>query len=121
MSPEPASPGNESSCTLLISAIMPSSADTGDHLVLDSTIDGPRLFPFDPPSFGSSHGCPYPPTHEGLMRIITLTAISIFLLAASAHAAVITFGDQDCLGFGCYGATDPTSGAALQGLSPNAV
>jgi len=55
------------------------------------------------------------------MRIITLTTISIFLLAASAHAAVITFGDQDCLGFGCYGATDPTSGATLQGLSPNAV
>src|SRR6266481_2089163 len=92
-----------------------------DHLVLDSTVDGTRLFPFELPSFGSRHGCPYTPTHEGLMRIITLTTISIFLLAASAHAAVITFGDQDCLGFGCYGATDPTSGATLQGLSPNAV
>jgi hypothetical protein len=55
------------------------------------------------------------------MRILSLSAISVFLLAASAHAAVITFGDQDCLGFGCYGATDPTSGATLQGLSPNTV
>jgi hypothetical protein len=55
------------------------------------------------------------------MRIILLTAISVSLLAASAEASVLTFGDQDCLGFGCYGATDPTSGAALQGLSPNAV
>lgn len=33
------------------------------------------------------------------------------------HAGVLTYGDEDCLGSGCYGASDPTSGATLTGLS----
>ena len=38
-------------------------------------------------------------------------------LGTSAYAAVLTYGDKDCLNQGCYGASDPTTGATLQGLS----
>jgi PEP-CTERM motif len=53
------------------------------------------------------------------------TSFTILLLAASlgsipAYAGVLTFGDQDCLGQGCY-ASDPKTGATLQGLAPNVV
>jgi hypothetical protein len=41
--------------------------------------------------------------------------------AGSATASTITFGDEDCLNTGCYGASDPTSGATLQGLAPNVI
>ena len=47
----------------------------------------------------------------------------LFLLAAglgacSLHASLITFGTENCLGTGCYGASNPTAGATLQGLAP---
>lgn len=51
----------------------------------------------------------------------------LILLAASAIAALpmtastILYGDEDCLGQGCYGATDPTAGATLTGLAANVV
>jgi hypothetical protein len=52
------------------------------------------------------------------------TLLSVLLLAAlatvSARAGVLTFGDMDCLGQGCY-PSDPTAGATLQGLAPNAI
>ena len=41
-------------------------------------------------------------------------------VAGPASAAVLTYGDTDCLGQSCYGASDPTSGATLQGLAPGA-
>jgi len=33
----------------------------------------------------------------------------------------LTFGTENCLGTGCYGASDPTAGATLAGLAPNVV
>ncbi len=36
------------------------------------------------------------------------------------HAAVITYGDVDTLGFDSY-SSDPTAGATLEGLSPDVV
>jgi hypothetical protein len=53
------------------------------------------------------------------------TQLPAFLVAAlatvPAHAGVLTFGDKDCLGQGCYNANDPTAGATLQGLAPGAI
>jgi len=54
------------------------------------------------------------------------TLFPVMLLAAAfatvpGHATVLTFGDEDCLGQGCYGASDPTAGATLQGLAPDAI
>jgi PEP-CTERM motif len=50
-------------------------------------------------------------------------SLTLFCLAAAAvsHAGVITYGDMDCLGQGCYGANNPTLGATQIGLAPNAV
>jgi PEP-CTERM motif len=53
----------------------------------------------------------------GFSAVILLLAFSV----PDARAGVITFGDEDCLGLGCYGASDPTAGATLQGLAPDAV
>jgi hypothetical protein len=50
------------------------------------------------------------------MRKATL----FFLTIGVASAGVLTFGTEDCLTTGCYGLNDPTSGAQLQGLAPNA-
>lgn len=47
--------------------------------------------------------------------------VPLLLLAGSLQAGVITFGTEDCLGTGCYGASDPTAGATLIGLAPGAV
>jgi len=51
-------------------------------------------------------------------------SISISVLAvtlgSSAHASVLLYGTEDLLGTGPY-PTDPTMGATLQGLTPNAV
>src|ERR1035438_6777168 len=49
------------------------------------------------------------------------SALLLVTAAVSGHAGVLTFGTMDCLGQGCYGASDPTAGANLQGLAPNAV
>jgi hypothetical protein len=40
--------------------------------------------------------------------------------APAVQAGVITYGDENCLTMGCYGATDPTGGATMQGLAPGA-
>jgi hypothetical protein len=66
---------------------------------------------------------------EGVeMRLLFASLTQIFSLglmltlgAGLGHAGVITFGDEDCLGMGCYGANDPTAGATLQGLSAGVV
>ena len=42
----------------------------------------------------------------------------LFLLAVPATASMMTYGDEDCLNQGCYGMSDPTAGASLQGLAP---
>jgi hypothetical protein len=47
--------------------------------------------------------------------------VSLLALSLPAMGAVLTFGDQDCLGFSCYGASDPKAGATLQGLAPGLV
>ena len=52
-----------------------------------------------------------------MMRLIVLA----LLVSAAASAGVLTYGDMDCLGTGCYGASDPTAGATLQGLSAGVV
>jgi hypothetical protein len=49
------------------------------------------------------------------------TLFVTLLLASSASATTITFGDRDCLNQGCYGASDPTAGATLEGLAPGTV
>ena len=44
-------------------------------------------------------------------------APAALLLCCTAFAnGVLTFGDPDCLGQSCFGPTDPTTGATLQGL-----
>ena len=48
-------------------------------------------------------------------------ALMAGVCAGLSHASVLTYGDEDCLGTGCYGVNDPTSGATLQGLSTDVV
>ena len=55
------------------------------------------------------------------MRIRFHILILAAVAAVSSHASTLTFGDMDCLGQGCYGVNNPTAGATLQGLAPNAV
>jgi hypothetical protein len=56
------------------------------------------------------------------MRFLIATTIVFGLVAACpAKASTITFGDEDCLNTNCYGASDPTSGATLQGLAANTI
>src|SRR5271154_4058125 len=43
------------------------------------------------------------------------------LATVSLQADVITYGTEDCLTTGCYGASDPTAGATLQGLSAGSI
>ena len=57
------------------------------------------------------------------MRGLIIGAGLLALAAASApaaQAAVQLYGDEDCLGTGCYGANDPTAGVTLEGLAPGA-
>jgi hypothetical protein len=59
------------------------------------------------------------------MRSLRATAlsfsISLILSALPAAAGTMTYGDEDCLGTGCYGASDPTAGATIEGLAPGVV
>ena len=56
------------------------------------------------------------------MRMPLLAVLTTVVFAAiPVHAGVLTFGDMDCLGQGCYGTLDPTAGATLQGLAPGSV
>lgn len=48
----------------------------------------------------------------------------VLVLAGGAilgRADVAIYGTEDCLGTGCYGTSDPTAGATLQGLAPGVV
>jgi len=47
--------------------------------------------------------------------------LMVALCPVVGYAGTLTFGDMDCLGQGCYGVTDPTTGATLQGLAPNTI
>jgi hypothetical protein len=53
------------------------------------------------------------------MKLIMFLAALLGTL--SLQGSVLTFGDEDCLNQGCYGANDPTAGATLQGLASNVV
>lgn len=53
--------------------------------------------------------------------LLSLGVVLSVLAATPASGAPLTFGDQDCLGTDCYGATDPTAGATLEGLAPGVV
>jgi hypothetical protein len=54
--------------------------------------------------------------------LISFSAMLLSSAAAvSAQAGVLTFGDEDCLNTGCYGASDPTAGATLSGVAVNVV
>jgi hypothetical protein len=55
------------------------------------------------------------------MTRFAATLFTFVIVSIPSSAAVSTFGDRDCLGQGCYGATVPTAGATLQGLAPNVV
>jgi len=46
---------------------------------------------------------------------------SLLLLSASAHAAVVTFGDMDCLNNPTFCTSDPTLGATLEGLAAGTI
>lgn len=50
-------------------------------------------------------------------------AVFVFVIACGTigRADTLTYGDMDCLGQGCYGATNPTTGATLQGLAAGVV
>jgi len=54
------------------------------------------------------------------LQIPALLMAALFSTVALS-AGVITYGDMDCLNQGCYGANDPTAGATLQGLAPDAL
>jgi hypothetical protein len=43
------------------------------------------------------------------------------LLVGPLQADVLIFGTENCLGTGCYGSSNPTAGATLIGLAPDAV
>lgn len=51
-----------------------------------------------------------------LFALLTLCASGL----TTTHAAVLTYGDLDVLGVGSY-SVDPTTGATLEGLAPDAV
>jgi hypothetical protein len=48
-------------------------------------------------------------------------SFTILLAAPQLSAAVLYFGDVDCVGLGCYGASDPTAGSALMGVAVGTV
>src|SRR5262245_16543719 len=55
------------------------------------------------------------------MRLVVGLCAFLALNSTSALASTITYGDMDCLGTSCYGANDPTAGATLPGLAPDAI
>jgi hypothetical protein len=56
-----------------------------------------------------------------LRAFVPATLFVTLLAASSASATTITFGDPDCLNLGCYGASNPTAGATLEGLAPGVI
>ncbi|MBL8217152.1 MAG: hypothetical protein JNK87_40905 [Bryobacterales bacterium] len=58
----------------------------------------------------------------GAIDIIYQTRRATQQVTQSSTAAVtLTYGDQDCLGYACYGTADPKAGTALTGLAPNQI
>jgi len=58
------------------------------------------------------------------MRIVFALLVLVVAVGGTlGQAGVITFGSENCFGVApnCYGSSDPTSGATLQGLAPNVV
>lgn len=55
------------------------------------------------------------------MLPVMIAAFGLIAGASAAGAGVLVYGTEDCLGTGCYGASDPTAGATLQGLVPGVV
>lgn len=56
-----------------------------------------------------------------MKKYIFSVAVLSLAFITRTHAAVLVFGDEDLLGTGGYGGSDPTVGATLQGLAPGAV
>jgi hypothetical protein len=56
-----------------------------------------------------------------MRAFVPVTLLGALLIASPSSAATITFGDKDCLNLGCYGASEPTAGATLEGLAPGVV
>ena len=56
-----------------------------------------------------------------MRMFVRALAFALLLGCNLLHAGTVTYGTVDCLTTGCYGASDPTSGAILQGLAPNTV
>lgn len=52
---------------------------------------------------------------------VPATLLLTLLTTSSAFATTLTFGDRDCLNLGCYGASDPTNGATLEGLASGTI
>lgn len=48
-------------------------------------------------------------------------AAALMAGACTARADIVMYGTPDCLTTGCYGVSDPTSGATLQGLAPGVI
>jgi hypothetical protein len=57
-----------------------------------------------------------------MSRFLFAAIVSVgFVISGTASAGVLIYGDEDCLNQGCYGSSDPTAGATLQGLAPGVV
>lgn len=48
-------------------------------------------------------------------------SLTVLLMACPTWAVTLTYGDKDCLGNGCYGASEPTLGATLTGLNTDQI
>jgi hypothetical protein len=56
------------------------------------------------------------------MRLTQLVpAVILLFFSLPVQAGIITYGDMDCLNWGCYGSDDPTAGATPIGLLPGVV
>ena len=58
-------------------------------------------------------------TPQRFTAIACLTAV--LLATGPVAAAVLEYGDEDALGTGVYGASDPKAGATLEGLAAGVV
>src|SRR4051812_38092030 len=55
------------------------------------------------------------------LKAVALSVTVLTCLVTTSSSAVEMYGDADALGTGAYGASDPTAGATLQGLSSGTV
>jgi hypothetical protein len=56
-----------------------------------------------------------------MRALVGAGVLALVASAGAAQAGVMVFGSENCLGTGCYGATDPTAGVTLEGLAPGVV